>query len=102
MEKYIKCPHCGEHIEEGMSVCRGCHAEVINGPTRSEAGGCGCLIAILTFMIAVSVLKPATESEDYVYFLICMSAPVGYGVGGLLISKLVYRGKRIIRSYKHK
>lgn len=39
----LKCPHCGFEPEYGVTVCRGCGAEIMYGPTFGERVGSGCM-----------------------------------------------------------
>lgn len=41
----LRCPLCGERAQFGVTVCRGCQAEIVYGPTVQERFdlGIGCL-----------------------------------------------------------
>ena len=52
----LRCPLCGEGAPFGATVCRGCQAEIVYGPTPQEKSdlriGCfllGLIVAIMLF-----------------------------------------------------
>ena len=97
-----KCPHCATVVESSVRVCRGCGAEVVYGPTTNEMGGCGCALAVV-FGIAGTAFATQVLS-------IPEKKAEGWGGGGALIgfvigfilSFVAYKGRRFLRSYRHR
>jgi len=45
--RVLECPHCGFETPYGLTVCKGCQAEIVYGATSREELGYGCLGGII-------------------------------------------------------
>ncbi len=102
MPQMLKCPHCGTLVENGVSVCRGCQAEIVDGPTGKEAGGCGCATVVI-FFVVLWFLGNKTGLFDVNMFPTWLNWTiiiVGF-LAGVVISLMAFSEKRFIRGYKH-
>ena len=85
----LKCPHCGTLVEHGLTVCRGCKAEIEYGTTFQEsisAGfGCGFAIFIIAMLFSMDL--------ERVFSLIWIPFLIGF-IGNSALSKDSIRFKR--------
>lgn len=102
MVNYIKCPHCGSHIEFGMSVCSGCQGEVIKGFTKYELRRISCSFALMGLVSSVVIMKHlGTLSHADSGLSLLVVAFVIYTISPILLTSF-YGKLRVLRSYKFK
>ncbi len=108
------CPHCHTQVPETASVCTGCGAEIVRGPTRRERSALGCgfmivaILAMLLLLHALEVLQgrsplPSPTAEGAFSFFLALIAllAVPYLLGKA-VARMLWRSKlRFFRRYHH-
>ncbi|MCC6972221.1 MAG: zinc ribbon domain-containing protein [Phycisphaerales bacterium] len=98
----LECPYCGNECKFGVTVCRGCQAEIRYSPTFSEYMGCGfftIILGIVGFLIikgALNWLFPSIEINSPQY-LVCGIFVLLF-VAGIRLASAILKNPRFIRN----
>lgn len=85
----LKCPHCGTLVEHGLTVCRGCKAEIEYGTTFVDSinAGIGCGVAVIVIAVLFQL------DFELVFSIIWIPFAIGF-IGNLVLNKDNIRFKR--------
>jgi len=85
----LTCPHCHNSVPMGASVCRGCHAELKYGPSRTIVSGL-IVLAIVVGTIVSSILPHSMSIAGWI---------VGIGTLGFLYTRVnrIYRDRVVFK-----
>ena len=106
--KNLVCSHCQSTVVENASVCLGCGAEIVRGPSRRERSIAGCLSSGVGLVIALIVLGLTMQSiaapNEYGFVAVVglLLAALIFNILGRAFVRLLFRSRlRFFRSYRH-
>lgn len=100
------CPHCRSHVKLQQTVCLGCHAEAINGPTQQERANAIQVGAIVgggisygTFILLPQWMSSTFDIKVPQYFGLGFNA---LGIAGGVAMVCGFVGLGLVERYWHK